>query len=95
MTVELEVVDDTELESPTQYASSAQKPLLQSDEIAGFQALNSASVMPYAVSTLKQESPAGIFIRICYLLAVGMAGWGSKRLHFAMYHSLQLDGSPD
>jgi hypothetical protein len=74
MAIELEVVDDAELESPTQYASSAKKPLLQSDEIAGFQALNSASVMPYAVSTLEQESPAGMFIRIYYLLAVWMAG---------------------
>lgn len=41
---------------PTQYASSAQKPVEQSDETAGFHAKNWATVIPYLVATVVHVS---------------------------------------
>jgi hypothetical protein len=51
-------VDDTVSVVPTQYAKSAQKPVLQSDETAGFHARNCALVMKNSFSTEGHESPA-------------------------------------
>jgi hypothetical protein len=50
------VVDDT----PTQYASSIQKPDVQSEETAGFQVRNWAVVMPNSAATVPQLSPSVI-----------------------------------
>lgn len=58
---------------PTQYASSAQNPLVQSDEMAGFQARNSALVMPNSASTTAQVSFAsGVGFRI---LGINRVRW--------------------
>jgi hypothetical protein len=48
------VADDT----PTQYASSTQKPDVQSEETAGFQVRNWALVMPNSAATVAQLSPS-------------------------------------
>jgi hypothetical protein len=50
------VIDDT----PTQYASSIQKPDVQSEETAGFQVRNWAVVMPNSAATVPQLSPSVI-----------------------------------
>lgn len=53
----IEVIDEEE-DVPTQYASSAQKPLKQSEDTAGFHARNCAEVISYAASTVEHVSPA-------------------------------------
>jgi hypothetical protein len=51
-----DVMEEEELDTPTQYASSAQNPDVQSDEIAGFHAWNCASVIPKSAATMAQVS---------------------------------------
>jgi hypothetical protein len=56
------VVDDT----PTQYASSSQKPDVQSEETAGFQVRNWATVMPNSLATVSQVSPSAYISSVPY-----------------------------
>lgn len=52
------LADEEDEAVPTQYASSAQKPVEQSDETAGFHAKNWATVIPYSVATVVHVSSA-------------------------------------
>lgn len=45
-------------DTPTQYASLAQNPLEQSDEIAGFHSWKWSFVIPNLAATVPQSSPA-------------------------------------
>lgn len=65
--LDVDVAMIVEVDTPTQYASSAQKPVVQSDETAGFHAWNSAAVMPNSASTVAQVSfAAQVRLLVCF-----------------------------
>jgi hypothetical protein len=64
------VVDEAAALTPTQYESPAQKFVVQSEDTAGFQVRNCATVIPNAAATVEQLSPVTTSYHLLQVLIV-------------------------